>query len=65
MPSAKGKSVVSTEVPDELKIAIARRAAKEERSICAMVEGAILFYLKHAPVWKRKVEVPDPVRSAS
>jgi metal-responsive CopG/Arc/MetJ family transcriptional regulator len=59
MASAKGKVVVSAEVPTELKDELDKRAGAEGRSRSELVSRAVRFYLKHAPV-VRADDVPEP-----
>lgn len=59
MGSAKGKVVISTEVPVEMRGELDDRAAAEGRSRAAVMLRALRFYLRHAPV-VRSDDVPDP-----
>jgi metal-responsive CopG/Arc/MetJ family transcriptional regulator len=59
MASAKGKVVVSAEVPEDLRDEMDRRAKTECRTRASCIVRAMRFYLAHAPV-VRADEVPAP-----
>ncbi len=59
MASAKGKVVVSAEVPEPLRDELDKRAEKEARTRAALIARAVRFYLAHAPV-VRADEIPTP-----
>lgn len=63
MANAKGKVVVGTEVPVELRDELDARAEAEGRSRADILGRAIRFYLKHAPL-VRPDDVPNPVPDA-
>jgi len=65
MAKTKGKSIVSAEIPNERKVALRKRSEREGRSVSAVIDAALAFYLKHAPVWKRVAEVPEPIGGQS
>lgn len=48
MAGTKGKTVVSSEIPDEVKEALDARAALEGRSRGKAIEIAIRFWLEYA-----------------
>lgn len=59
MASAKGKIVVSAEIPEPLREEVDKRAEKEGRTRAGVIARALRFYLVHAPV-VRVDEVPVP-----
>lgn len=59
MASAKGKVVVSTEIPETLRDEADKRAEREGRTRAALLARAIRFYLAHAPI-VRADEIPAP-----
>lgn len=59
MASAKGKVVISTEVPESVRDETDRRAEKEGRTRAAILARALRFYLAHAPI-VRADEIPAP-----
>jgi len=59
MASAKGKVVVSAEVPEELRDEADARAKQEGRTRAALLARALRFYLAYAPV-VNKDELPTP-----
>jgi metal-responsive CopG/Arc/MetJ family transcriptional regulator len=59
MASAKGKVVVSTEIPEALRDEADKRAEREGRTRAAIIARALRFYLAHAPV-VRADEIPAP-----
>lgn len=59
MASAKGKVVVSAEVPESVRDETDRRAKQEGRTRAAVILRALRFYFAHAPVI-RADEVPPP-----
>ncbi len=60
MASAKGKTVISAEIPETLRDEVDRRAEKEGRTRAGIVGRALRFYLTHAPVVPAD-EVPSPM----
>lgn len=62
--NAKGKVVVSTEVPEALRSDLDGRAADEGRSRAEVIARACRFYLQHAPV-VRADDVPLPTGRAA
>ncbi len=54
MGVTKGKSVVSSEITDELRAVLAKRAEAEERSISSVIARAIAFYATHAVIEKHR-----------
>ena len=61
MASAKGKVVVSAEVPEALREATDERARAEGRSRSEVISRALRFYMKWAPVVPADEEPPDPL----
>ncbi len=59
MASARGKVVVSAEVPTAMRAEIDKRAKVEGRLRAEVIGRAIRFYLAHAPVI-RSDAVPEP-----
>jgi hypothetical protein len=59
MANAKGKVVVSAEVPESVRDDLDSRARVEGRSRAKVIFRAVRFYLAHAPV-VRADEVPVP-----
>jgi predicted transcriptional regulator len=62
--NAKGKVTIVSEVPDELRYAIDRRAKTEGRSRSELIGRALRFYLAHAPLIPAD-EVPDMIPEGS
>ena len=50
MASAKGKVIVSAEIPEPLRDAIDARGGEEGRSRSQLIEQACNYYLRYAPV---------------
>ena len=63
MASAKGKVVISAEVPEDLRAELDKRAEQESRTRAAVIYRAIRFYLAHAPVVPAKEEEIPPPKS--
>jgi hypothetical protein len=63
MASAKGKVVVSAEVPRDFRDELDGRADAERRTRAKLIVRALRFYLAHAPVLPAQDdEVPPPKR---
>lgn len=64
MASAKGKVVVSAEIPEKLRDELDQRAEEEQRRRSETIYRAIRFYLAHAPVVTAEEEdrIPEPKR---
>ena len=63
MAAAKGKVVVSTEIPENLRDSIDSRAKQEGRSRSELLARAARFYLQNAPMVHAD-EVPQLPRRA-
>ncbi len=59
MASAKGKVVISAEVPESVRDETDARAKREGRTRAAIIARALRFYFAHAPV-VRADEIPTP-----